>query len=184
MAACMRVPLPCLLEGYWKHRLPYEIAHYTSAKYWGLIAQGCGAELTDVGVAELVRLDNQQWGRANPEAIAFMRQVHAAGLRTAVLSNIQPEMLRFVQATHPWMNDFDVRVYSCEIGIAKPTPQIFLHSARVLEVQAEDCLFLDDRQNNVEGARQAGMQAVRFEWPESLIMLRAELSAAGCLRQL
>jgi putative hydrolase of the HAD superfamily len=179
MAATMRVPLPCLLEGYWKHRLPYEIARYNSAKYWRLIAQGCGAELTDAAVTELVRLDNEQWGRANPDAIEVMRQLHAASFRTAILSNIQPDMLHFVEGTHRWINDFDVRVYSCKVGVAKPAAEIFLHSARLLGIPPEDCLFLDDRQDNVEGAQQAGMQALCVDSPESLIMVRAGLSRAA-----
>jgi len=178
MAATMRVPLPCLSEGYWKNRLPYEIAQYDSATFWRLVAQGCGAELTDAAVTELVRLDNKQWGRANAETIELMRQVRAGGIRTAILSNIQPDMLRYVEAQHPWINDFDVRAYSCKIGIAKPAPEIFLHSARLLGVRPADCLFLDDRQDNVEGARHAGMNALRFEWPDSLTTLIAGLSEA------
>ncbi len=179
MAATMDVPLPSFLEEYWNNRYPYEIAQFDSRTYWERVAHLCGTRLTHNAVRELVRLDNEQWGRQNPGMIALSRELRAAGMQTAVLSNIQPDMLSFVNQRHPWMREFDVRVYSCEVGVAKPAPGIFLHATRLLGLPPEHCFFVDDRQPNVQGAQQVGIKAMQFDSPQSADVLRQRLSGLG-----
>ena len=45
------------------------------------------------------------------------------------------------------------------IGFSKPRPEAYLAMARALGVAPEACLFVDDRPECVEGARQVGMRA-------------------------
>ena len=45
----------------------------------------------------------------------------------------------------------------------KPDIRIYQHLLEKYQLQAEECLFIDDRPENVEGAKKAGMQAVVFE---------------------
>ncbi len=54
----------------------------------------------------------------------------------------------------------DWRFVSCETGVRKPQPESYLGAARALGVAPEDCLFVDDRAKNVEGARAVGMKAI------------------------
>ena len=179
MATAIGAPLSSVLEAYWKHRYPYEIARYDSAAFWGLVGRDCGRQPTNALVRELVTLDNEQWGRPNPETIALARQLRASGVPTALLSNIQPDMLSFVRARHPWLNEFEVRVFSCLVGEAKPKAGIFLHAAECLNLRPEECLFVDDREANIEGAQQVGMRTLHFESAQALSSLRRRLIEAG-----
>jgi putative hydrolase of the HAD superfamily len=179
LASTIGAPLSVVLEAYWKHRYPYEIGRFDSATYWGLVGPDCGQHLTDSLVRELVTLDNEQWGRPNPETIALARQLRASGVPTALLSNIQPDMLSFVRLRHPWINEFEVRVFSCLVGEAKPEPKIFLYAAECLNLRPQECLFVDDREANIEGARQTGMQTLHFESAKALSSLRQRLIEAG-----
>ncbi len=176
MATAIGAPLPVVLEAYWKHRYPYEIAQYDSAAFWRLVGHDCGRRLTDARVRELVTLDNEQWGKPNPETIALTRQLRTSGMRTALLSNIQPDMLSFVRVRHPWLDEFEVRVFSCLVGEAKPEPGIFLHAAECLNLRPQECLFVDDREANIDGARQAGMQTLHFESAQAISSLRQRLN--------
>lgn len=178
MATAIGAPLSCVLEAYWKHRYPYEIARYDSATYWGLVGNDCERHLADTLVRELVTLDNEQWGRPNPETIALARQLRASGVPTALLSNIQPDMLSYVRVRHPWLNEFEVRVFSCLVGEAKPEPGGFLHAAECLNLRPQECLFVDDRKANIEGAQQTGMQTLHFESANALSSLRQRLIEA------
>ena len=179
MATTIGAPLSCVLEAYWKHRYPYEIARYDSAIFWRLVSHDCGRQLSETLVRELVTLDNEQWGRPNPETIALARQLRASGVPTALLSNIQPDMLSFVQVRHPWLNEFEVRVFSCLVGEAKPEPGIFLRAAECLHLHPQECLFVDDREANIEGARQTGMQTLHFESAKALASLQRRLIETG-----
>lgn len=52
---------------------------------------------------------------------------------------------------------------SFHTGVRKPEPEAYLGAARSLGLPPSDCLFVDDRQSNVDAARAVGMDALRFE---------------------
>ena len=51
---------------------------------------------------------------------------------------------------------------SSRLGLAKPDPAAYAAAAAVLGAPAGACLFIDDREENIEGARAAGMRAELF----------------------
>jgi epoxide hydrolase-like predicted phosphatase len=56
----------------------------------------------------------------------------------------------------------DAMLYSCEEGMQKPDADIFLLVCERLRVQPQEAIFIDDREQCVEGARGVGMQAILF----------------------
>jgi putative hydrolase of the HAD superfamily len=172
-------PLPSFLEPYWKSRNEYDVDKFDSAVYWRKVAGSFGRVLTDEEVHRLVSIDNQAWGRENPDTIAVVRAARAAGLKVAVLSNIHADMLSYVRESFPAFSEFDVQVFSNELGIAKPSPEIFLHMATLLGVRPEEILFVDDLQPNIDGAARVGMRTMRFESPEPSLKLEQLLRDLG-----
>jgi putative hydrolase of the HAD superfamily len=63
---------------------------------------------------------------------------------------------------------FQVAFSSCYVGLRKPEAAIYRRTLDVLGRPAERVLFIDDRQQNVDGARNAGMKAIRFEGADAL----------------
>jgi FMN phosphatase YigB (HAD superfamily) len=61
---------------------------------------------------------------------------------------------------------FDECVVSYELGVMKPEPGIYHEALRRSGLPAEACVFIDDRQGNVEGAKRVGMQALLFQSAE------------------
>lgn len=61
---------------------------------------------------------------------------------------------------------FDEFIVSYQVGAMKPDPRIYGEALRRSGLPAEACVFVDDRPENVEGARRVGIRAVRFESPE------------------
>jgi len=57
---------------------------------------------------------------------------------------------------------------SFEIGAIKPDAKCYLKAAENVGFVVEKCLFIDDRQVNVEGAQKVGMPAVLFQGPQKL----------------
>jgi putative hydrolase of the HAD superfamily len=74
---------------------------------------------------------------------------------------------------------FDSSFYSSDIGWAKPSAEFFTHVVGALRARAEEVLFVDDSQTNVDGASAAGLRAERWEIADGLASLRALLSSYG-----
>jgi len=51
---------------------------------------------------------------------------------------------------------------SGEVGLVKPDPEIFELALDRFGLSRENCLFIDDNEPNVVGARQVGIAATRF----------------------
>jgi putative hydrolase of the HAD superfamily len=61
----------------------------------------------------------------------------------------------------PIFEVYDHRFLSFELGLLKPDREVFDHVAKLVELPPERILFLDDNQQNVDGARSAGFTAAR-----------------------
>lgn len=72
--------------------------------------------------------------------------------------------------------EFDRVVSSCEIGNAKPEPGAYLAAARLLGVDPESCVVIDDQPANVDGAAAVGMAGIHHV---GLPATRAALRSLG-----
>ncbi len=74
---------------------------------------------------------------------------------------------------------FRVAFSSCYVGLRKPSPAIYRRAIDILGCAPERILFIDDREENVEGGLAADMKAIRFTGESEL---RAELTELGVLK--
>ncbi len=78
----------------------------------------------------------------------------------------------------PSLEDFDDVLLSYELGRCKPDPQFFVLGLRELGVQADACVFIDDRPDNVAAASSLGITGLQFT---SAARLEADLTELGLL---
>jgi epoxide hydrolase-like predicted phosphatase len=98
------------------------------------------------------------------DVVAAVRDVRAAGLRTAIVTNNIREFSDAWRALLPVAELFDLVVDSCEEGIRKPDPRIFhITLERLGGVAPERAVFLDDAPGNVAAARAVGLHAIRVD---------------------
>jgi putative hydrolase of the HAD superfamily len=90
-----------------------------------------------------------------------------------------PNTLVSMRERFEWLSLFDACVFSCEIGTIKPGSEIYEHCLGELELRADECLFVDDSAENVQGARKVGMAAIRFETTDQFL---AELEGYELVR--
>lgn len=83
--------------------------------------------------------------------------------KTAILSNAYLTGRWAITTKFGLAGAVDLIVISAEEGIAKPDPRIYRLTAERLQVKPDQCVFVDDVQENVRGAESVGMQGVRFE---------------------
>jgi putative hydrolase of the HAD superfamily len=102
----------------------------------------------------------------------LIRSLRQAGLRTALLSN-------------SWGNDdyprhlfpdlFDVVVISAEVGMRKPEERIFRHTAALLGLEPQECVFIDDVPANVAAAEAVGLVSLHHREPGATAAWLTEL---------
>jgi len=84
-----------------------------------------------------------------------------------MLSDAMPSLVKFMDQ---WglLSLFDATVISTQIGAIKPDPKMYEAILQKLNAEPADCLFVDDRAANLEGAIAAGMKAVQMARPAFL----------------
>ncbi len=153
---------------YWKHRLDYDRGTLNGRTYWQVVARDTGLSLTQEQIGALIEQDVLLWSSINPVMLDWVVRVRASGMKVAILSNMGEDLLAHMRKNFGWLDDFHHLTWSCELDMIKPEPAIYRHTIEKLEVKPEEALFLDDKIENVEGARQAGLHAILFRNPESL----------------
>ncbi|HEV2790210.1 MAG TPA: HAD family phosphatase [Solirubrobacterales bacterium] len=111
----------------------------------------------------------------NEQMIELMRELKAAGLKMAMLTNNVREWEPLWRSMLPVDEIFEEIVDSAFVGCRKPEPRIYELTLERIGMPAEACLFVDDLTTNCEAARALGMRAVRFRDNEQAI---AEIRAA------
>jgi putative hydrolase of the HAD superfamily len=97
-----------------------------------------------------------------PGMEALLAELADGDVRLHALSNY-PDWYRWIEAELGLGRYLDWRFVSCRTGVRKPDPEAYVGAARALAVPVDRCLFVDDRESNVRAAREAGMDAIRFE---------------------
>lgn len=149
-------------EAYWRFRLDYDRGTLSGVTYWQHVAEALGRTLTSADLQALIDADTRLWTEPNQPMIDWAARLQAAGIRTGILSNLGDAMESGVRAHCTWLEAFHHHTFSHRLGTAKPDPAIYAHAAQGLGVPPEAVLFIDDRQDNIEAARNAGMQAVQY----------------------
>ena len=166
MAAIFETPLPSFLEIYWRYRVAYDQADLDPNAYWAAVASDLRRSLSHEQIGRLIEIDVSSWAHPNPVMLAWARELRSAGLRTAILSNMPTPLRDYLESGCPWLPAFDNVTFSCDVRSTKPTPGIYLHCLRGLNVSSQEALFFDDREDNVRAAEALGIHAVHFTGTE------------------
>jgi len=95
------------------------------------------------------------------EMFLLAARLREAGCKTALLSNTEKPAVELI---HKQKYDvFDVEVFSCLEGTAKPERKIYEITLDRLTTPAGQTLFIDDRQDFIDGAKRVGLQTILFK---------------------
>lgn len=82
--------------------------------------------------------------------------------KLAILSNDSSRWSRYLREKFDINRYFDVISVSGDLKIKKPDERIFLHTIEALGVNAEECIYVDDRRRNLGAANKVGMNPILF----------------------
>jgi len=107
--------------------------------------------------------------RMDEELIAWLNSIRPQ-YKTALLSNAWPEARVTVRKNYPGsLNVFDLVIFSAEVQLAKPDERIYRLVCQRLGVWPEEAVFVDDVQENIDGARRIGIHGIRFFNPHQAL---------------
>jgi putative hydrolase of the HAD superfamily len=176
MAGEFGLPAAEFQQHYFEVRGPYDRGDCSAEAYWSSVAERSGAALSTRAIAKLRSWDVEMWSRMNPVMLAWLAAVRAAGFATGLLSNMHADMVAHARRHFAWLACFDQLTLSHERRSIKPEAALYRHCLQGLGVSAESALFIDDREVNVQGAREQGLLAIRFQ---SLAELETDLLRLG-----
>jgi putative hydrolase of the HAD superfamily len=176
LAARMGVALDRFEPAYWAVRDGYDRG-CTDLEYWRALGSAVGVEVDEETSAALTEIDINGWLHTDEDTVRLLGELAAAGGRLALLSNA-PASFGRVAERQPWTEHFEHLVFSGDLRIAKPDPEIWTALAGTVGASTPECLFVDDRQVNIDGARAAGMHAHLWS---SAAELRPELLSFATL---
>ena len=148
---------------------------YTAESYHQEFCRRIGASLSVEQWVE-ARASSMQ---PDPEVLDMARRVKRdAGV--AMLTNNGPLLEQHIHRVFPEVIEIfgEHAFFSCGFGTCKPDPRVFERVTKRLGVEPAETLFIDDTEEYVKGAIEAGLKTHRFQ---SAAALRGELEALGLL---
>ncbi len=176
MAGIFGIGVDNFLPIYRSSRNPYDRGDLTAHAYWVEFARRAGVTIHSHEIENLRRLDMEMWSDVNEEMTEWLARIHSRGFRTAILSNMQTDMAAHVRNNFAWLRHIDHQVFSCEVRSIKPDPVIYRHALSLLKIPPSEVLFVDDREENIQAARAAGILGMLFE---SVAKFRRDLEELG-----
>lgn len=136
------------------------------------------AEITEARVAEFpewekeIRLYYDRWidmlrGEI-PGMLSLVRDYKERGCRIWGLTNWSSELFPIVRDRFPVFKLMDGIVVSGQEKVIKPHPELYRILLDRYGLKAEECIFIDDKADNVAGAEAVGIRGVLFEGEKSL----------------
>lgn len=96
-----------------------------------------------------------------PSMVQLAKQLKANGYRLYLLSNLAREHYEILQKNHPDIAQlFDGIVISAHVNMLKPHKKIYEHVLRHYNLNAQECIFIDNQQENVDAAQACGIDSI------------------------
>ena len=108
-------------------------------------------------------------------SLSLIGRLASGGLyRLATINNESREMNRYRIDTFGLRTMFSAFFSSCYLGVRKPDARIYEIALDVMQAERAASLFVDDREENVAGARAVGLRALHAPEPDRLVEYRRD----------
>lgn len=108
-------------------------------------------------------MDLASWNNPNEASNAWALSLQKQGLKLGILSNMPYEFLQKYRQNIPAFAHADYALFSCDVNMIKPCPEIYQLVLKKLNTKAENAVFFDDLQPNIDAAKQLGINAILWQ---------------------
>lgn len=113
-------------------------------------------------IAEEIQKMMKEWPEHLTVNTKNLEEIRGRNLNAYILSNL-PECTETSLRKRGMFDGFAGGVFSWREKRCKPDPILYQILLDRYNLKAEDCVFIDDREENVQAAKELGMQAYRLE---------------------
>lgn len=99
----------------------------------------------------------------NTDTVKFIKDMREKGYKTYILSNAPLEIPIYLEKID-LLKYFDGKIISAEEKLVKPDLKIYELLLNRFNLKSDECLFLDDRSENIESAKQCGINGYVFDY--------------------
>lgn len=110
------------------------------------------------------------------ENVALLRSLRADGMPVFALSNFGTETFEMARSHFDFLDEFEHRFISGQLGVLKPDPEIYEILEKMTKIQPSTLFFIDDNADNIAMAAHRGWQTHHFHCPQQL---RADIRNLG-----
>ncbi len=152
-----------------KHIRPYDAGEVSDEATWDALAYISGQSKEEV---------KKEWielATINTDLVEYIRQLSNI-YKIALITNAGSGFFWAILDANDINTLFSTIVVSSKEKITKPDRRIYEIALERMKLSAEDILFVDDRVENLEGAKALNIQGIQYE---SLIQLKKDLTQLG-----
>lgn len=111
-----------------------------------------------------------------PTSIPWIKDLKSKGYQVLVLSNYSGKARHECADSMKFLDHVDGGILSYQEGVIKPQPEIYHLLIDRYSLIPQECVFLDDRAENVEAAKKIGFHTIHFSTREKAL---EELATMG-----
>ena len=101
--------------------------------------------------------------------VKILRDLKRNNYRLIALTNWSAETFPVAIKKYKFLKLFEGIVVSGKIKMLKPFKEIYGFTLEKYNLDPKECVFIDDRLDNIQGAVRCGINGIQFESPEKLI---------------
>ncbi len=133
----------------------------STKEFWTRLAKELN--IVDATALENVWMDTlKKYGVLDQGVIKLIKSLKQKGYKVSTISNtFKPPEKFHIKFGH--YKFFDHVFLSNRLKMRKPEAMIYRYAIKKLNVKPSECVFIDDRLENVQGARRVGMKAILFK---------------------
>jgi len=116
---------------------------------------------TNISEKEMKRILTQAI-KPNSKMIKLVKQLKDR-YKLILVSNNNIPTIKILKTKHKEMLDLFERLYfSVELGMRKPSKRLFEYILKDSDLNSEECLFVDDKEESIRSAKKTGIKGILF----------------------
>lgn len=150
-------------RGFRRYRHAYDAGEMDMTEMYRRTWNDAGVEISPEASERIVAADRASWLYRNERTLEWMRELKAEGRTLGILTNMAPDFAPlFKEHFADFISLADAMVISGLEHMHKPQRQIYDLLRERINLPASELVFIDDVEENCQGARDAGWNAIRF----------------------
>ncbi len=145
--------------------LGFKMGKITEENYWDFARKELGIEIENSEIFKLLRESYE----VDEKVKRYVSVIRSKGLKTCICSNNFITRIRELDNRFNFLKDFDVRIFSYEVGVMKPDKKIFEELVRGSGVAPGEIVYSDDDETKLQGAIELGIKAFVYEGFEEFV---------------